>query len=290
MSSDRICQGLNVLKLVLMSVVLLAGTSAADEPYNGVTTGMADRWNAVFDEISTSFQVNRHAMPLADLQKSTVLNLWNPNRVGAPRVGRIYLWTEQGCPVLIGGVFTETLGFREAVNVIYEFHSLDSKSLQVEQREILLDCPTAGIKWLPLEGIRSPQPSRVFRMVQMRDIARSFQVSGIHPRLGPVTYELLPNPIYRYEKETSMATDGAIFAIGASTDPSVFVLIEGRDNAWWVAFARSNVMAFKIERNNQPFYEFAKTTEKQRNTPFYIDWHGEIRSASSPETGGSSLK
>ena len=69
--------------------------------------------------------------------------------------------------------------------------------------------------------------------------------------------------------------------------------MEARNNEWWVAFARSSVVTLKIERNNQLFYEFDKveqTSEKSGGTPFYIDWIGARRSASSPETEYSILK
>ena len=98
-------------------------------------------------------------------------------------------------------------GVRKTVFVIFEFHSLDSMPIQVEQREVMLDCPTAGIKW--------------------------------------------------------------------------------------VAFACSSVIPLRIERNNQLFYKFDKVEkefEKRSGTPFYIDWTGERRAASSLELEKSNVK
>ena len=294
MRIDRFYPGWQVVKAVLMGVVVLCNRSVADEPKSEMSEATADRWRLVLDEISTSFQVNRDGKPLADVRKSTVLKLWDPTSYPSPRLGGIYLWTEKGRPVLIGTVMTGTgFGFREAVSIIYEFHSLDSKPIQVEQREVLLDCPSEGIKWLPIEGNQSPNQSRVHRMIQMRDIARSFKSTGTTLKNTVNVHKLLPSPIYRYANETESATDGAIFAVCKATDPVVYILIEARNDQWWVAFARSSVVNISIERNDQLFYTFDPldlTAQKLRGNPFYINWDGEQRAASSVDTKGPVAK
>jgi hypothetical protein len=137
-----------------------------------------------------------------------------------------------------------------------------------------------------LETKEAPNLNRTRRLIEMRNIAKSFQVVGSTAENPNRNLELLPSPIYRFEEPNSSATDGAIFAVGSSTDPNAFILIEARDNDWWVAFARSTIIALMINRDDKLFFKFdpiPPDSERLSGRPFYIDWMGERRSNREPE-------
>jgi hypothetical protein len=269
-----------------MTTTLLTWSCYAQESKDVFTKEAVERWRLVSDDISTSFSVNRNNEPIPNLRKSTILNLWNPT-VAENRLGQVFLWTADGKPILVGTIMTGNgLGKRDAVNIIYEFHSLDSQPIQVKKDRVLLDCPSPGVEWHRLETKDAPSQNRARRLIEMRNIAKSFQVVGSTAENPNRNLELLPSPIYRFEEPNSSATDGAIFAWVKATDPNVFILIEARDKDWWVAFARSTIITLNINRDNKLFFKFdpiPRDSERLSGRPFYIDWIGERRSSREPE-------
>lgn len=89
-----------------------------------------------------------------------------------------------------------------------------------------------GLNWKPkskwklkeIEGAKKPASSRRLRLVQMRAIARSFK--GTQFQNGEQPLRMLPQPIYRYEKESDESLDGAIFAFLRETDLETILVIE----------------------------------------------------------------
>jgi hypothetical protein len=64
------------------------------------------------------------------------------------------------------------------------------------------------------------------RLVQMRRLAEQFAVRTEPVDEQPSLLRLMPQPIYRYEDQSTGISDGALFVFAEATDPEALLLIE----------------------------------------------------------------
>jgi hypothetical protein len=198
------------------------------------------------------------AVPVPD----SLLNWSNPD---AGRVyGDVYLWTKGGRPVAVVSVFRWYQPYR-SLNV--ELSSMSEAPVVVERNGEAFWQPTqGGITWQPLTGDVQPRPSRAFRLVQMKQIARRFSAEladGRSGRASDKVLRLLPQPVYRYPDEGANAPDGAVFTMVVGTDPELLLLVESNSDGWRYAVARMNRDAIDVTCDGRRVASFARLADSE---------------------------
>ncbi len=95
----------------------------------------------------------------------------------------------------------------------------------------------------------APAADRRLRLRQMKQLIGRFSATELRNRQGEaarVELRLLAKPLYRYEKESTVILDGAVFCFADTTDPEALVIIEAVRNgdklSWEYAFARRTTL------------------------------------------------
>ena len=265
----------HVIGVLLWTTIACGGTA---ESIGDDEQALAKQWLEVYDEIAESFEVSAIGID-SDLQRRTILTIYNP--VFQTRHGKVYLWTDDGRPVIVSSVMSvvgrsETPPLRY---VNYEFHSLSPQAVRAgKDGKVFWRSEVPGIDWIDRPKREPISTSRVGRLIQMRSIARSYAAEAGRK------FRLMPQPLYRYPKNTPGVTDGAIFSYSLFTDPCVYLLVEAKAGSWRVAFARSNRNPLVVKMGESTIWS-AKAI-KNRNSvqtgAFYLLWHAERRPVGEP--------
>ena len=192
------------------------------------------RWIEYYRQKAASyrFHLGSDRAKELELRKPPVLLYTNPVGARGLTHGAVFVWTYEGRSEVVGAIWSHanTPGPNQR-KVSHEFHSLSAEPLVAErQGEVVWSTNQPSVQWItPLEFPR-PAPSPFGRLTQMRKLAKDLNVT--QEDLNDESEEqlrLLPQPLYRYERESSAANDGAIFAYCVVWDPEVFVVIETRE-------------------------------------------------------------
>ena len=156
--------------------------------------------------------------------------------------GDVFAWTHRGRPEVIGCILSGP-GANNLRYIYHEFHLLAEEPIAAATIQ-------DSRRWEPAEGLKieyladAPRPAdrASARLVQMRELARSFK-AYMH---AETTWELrlLTQPLMRYGDEQGDVIDGALFAYvwTKGTDPELILLVECRRSdqelAWYFAPAR----------------------------------------------------
>ncbi len=156
--------------------------------------------------------------------------------------GDVFAWTYQGRPEVIGCILSGPAGPNHR-NIFHEFHLLAEKPIApaTVQKERQW-APSEGLKIEPIADAPPPAKRASARLVQMRELARSFKAY----MWADNTWELrlLTQPLMRYGDEQSSVIDGALFAYvwTKGTDPEFILVLECRrddgEPTWCFAPAR----------------------------------------------------
>lgn len=173
------------------------------------------------------------------LSETPVMNWTNPARNN--ELGSIFVWSRDGVPCVIGTLFDYEVARTRAIRTKHAFHLLADEAVTAEFEEQLVWNPRPpGVQWKPAAGVPSRDANR--RLLQMRTLARRFNVRLSDDKGLAETLRLLPQPIHRYERAGSSSEEGAIFALVTATDPEALLLIESTASdaglSWRYAFAR----------------------------------------------------
>jgi hypothetical protein len=158
------------------------------------------------------------------------------NPIRGTAAGSVFLWTLDGMPQAACCMYAYRM--MEVYAVDHELVSLATQAVEARyDGEPVWRCEQPGIAWLAASGAPAPAASRSARLVQMRNLATSFQGYIGTPTSRRQELRLLPQPIYRFP--VSAECDGGVFAFAHTTDPEILLLV------------RSNLQA------EQPTWEFA---------------------------------
>ncbi len=207
------------------------------------------------------------------LRPEAMLYFTNPAR--AELFGSIFVWEQNGRPMVFGGVF---LWFEKTgTEMTREFHSLVGDPLMLHYDDKQLWAPECrGVEFKVIPESKPPAASRVARARQIKELASRFSATISNSDRPSVLLRQLARPIYRYPAD-SRVVDGAIVAFVQATDPEAMLLIEARKNAdavqWHYAFARctSWEVTARLDHNvvyEAPFYDFSGTNDAA--SPFFI--------------------
>jgi hypothetical protein len=191
----------------------------------------------------------------AKLQPEPIFRWTNPER--GSKGGTLFLWTDQGRPVMTLGIWT----YRD-IRLSRELQSLYLKPFTARSSDNVNLTPTvAGVEYHELSNSPPPAESAVFRLVQMRKIAADFSATvKRRDRTKPDPLRLLSQPLYRYSEMPTGVTDGALFAFSQGTDPEVFLLLESREAAWHYAFAPSTSGSVKGFHKDMLVWDYRPTS------------------------------
>ena len=194
----------------------------------------------------------------AEIVVEPVFRWQNPSRANG-QTGAMFVWVDQGRPVVIGGVFSNPAGNNRR-DVMHEFHALGPDRLFPNFKDSESKwLPGAGVTLLPLP--MSPKVEETFskRTLQLRAISRDFTANSTDNEKQRWELRLLPKPLYRYDKPEGNVIDGALLAFvsDAGTDPEIILVLEARKEeggvtAWYYRTVRLSIsdlyVNFKGER------------------------------------------
>lgn len=276
-----------VSMILFFSVAAFVGTRGvrAEEPETvPQEEALIERWNVVYNEIhdSLAFTIVGDSKESRALKSKVVLSQYNPTEAQGVRHGRIYVWLAKGKPAVVGGIWSiPDRANHQIRKICYEFHSLSRQSVRLEKNGTRIwQCDRPGVEWQQHRGKETPAASRTARLVQMRRISESYKTD----------FRLLPQPIYRYPDETNGVTDGAVFAYTKGTDPQTLLMLEARDDRWYVAFARSNKNARNVTYQDEVVWSVESIRAnwqgliRSDSDPFYLHFVVERRLAANPES------
>ncbi len=160
--------------------------------------------------------------------------------------GAMFVWTFEGRPVVIGGVFSNPENDRRVI--MHEFHALGPDRLFPNFRDSESKwLPGAGVTLKPLPDSPNVAETPAKRMLQMRAISRDFTANSTDNEKQRWELRLLPRPLYRYDKPQGDVIDGALMALvsDAGTDPEIILILEARKEAdgtkWYYRAVRLSI-------------------------------------------------
>lgn len=225
------------MPFVLFVVSLVPVPALAEEPKPDTAADPVREAYRVDAENCEFYRDMEHQQPLKWVEKPIMR--WTNDGDWS---GDVFVWTYQGRPEVIGCICSGRAG-PDHRNIFHEFHLLSETPIAPATVQ-------SGRRWEPAEGLKverladAPPPAErvTARLVQMREIARSFKAY----MWADNTWELrlLTQPLMRYDDEQTDVIDGALFAYvwTKGTDPEFILVLECRrengELAWYFAPAR----------------------------------------------------
>jgi len=187
--------------------------------------------------------------------------------------GEMFIWTENGKCVLAGSILSYDFGPGQR-RVAHEFHSFSEKKITGGRERFAVELPKHGVTFQEIAGAPKVSKSRALRMVQLRQLAKSFEASTLAAKDVERPLRALNQPIFRYETK-NIEDDGAVFAYVTGTDPELLVAIETRQTKagpkWHFAAARFTDLPITLKYKKQSVWEF---NEQSTYTGGYACTHG----------------
>ncbi len=238
-------------RVALLGVLLLTGVArAADQPAKekidakllAIHRDEAKRWEIFVDRARTK---------KADFVSEPVYRWTNASRADG-QSGAMFVWTFEGRPVALGGVFSNPEAGRRII--MHEFHALGPLRLFPRLKE-------SNLEWLPgsavplqlLEGAPGPEATAKGRTLQIRELAREFTAHTVDDLGERWQLRLLSRPLYRYQMAEGGVIDGAIFAFvsDAGTDPEIVLVLEavndGKKETWHYRTVRFSISSLYVQ-------------------------------------------
>lgn len=182
----------------------------------------------------------------ASIVAEPVFRWQNFDREGG-QTGAMYVWLQDGVPVVLGGIFSNPAG-KGRRDIIHEFHALGPDRLFPELKDSQGKwSPSAGVTMLALPGSPDVEETPSKRMLQLRSIGRDFAAATLDDQNQRWQLRLLPKPLYRYENAKRGIIDGAILAFlsDVGTDPEIILILEARQEAgqkrWYYRTVRLSI-------------------------------------------------
>jgi hypothetical protein len=231
--------------LLLTGLVIAAEQSATEKINDKLLTlhrDEAKRWEIFVDEAQTK---------KAGFVSEPVYRWTNAARANG-QTGAMFVWTFEGRPVALGGVFSNPEEGRRVI--MHEFHALGPlrlfPHLTGSQQQWL---PGAGVPLYPLPDAPPPAATATRRSLQMRELAREFTAHTVDNLGVRWQLRLLARPLYRYEMASSDLIEGAIFAFisDAGTDPEIVLVLEavkeGAKETWRYRTLRLSISSLHVQ-------------------------------------------
>jgi hypothetical protein len=167
------------------------------------------------------------------LHEPPILNFTNPER--NQERGSVFVWLNGGRPAVIGQFFRFDVRGQRAKK--HAFHSLTAGPLVAKFHDRLAWAPEQpGVEWKAFPDAPKVAATHNERALQMRALARQFQVSLIDPKEKTTELRFAPRPLFEYAVPAAGVTDGALFSFFVATDPEAILLVEAFDEGGKAGF------------------------------------------------------
>jgi hypothetical protein len=259
-------------RTIALALLLLAETDGNAVPAQDNAPDAARAVDSTETDTDSAEKINFYRQRLQDhrlftadrpdrpchLVETPLMRFDNPvSRIGD---GMLFLWTDNVRPVaalksyynLPNGTWGRT------------FVSLATQPLELRVDDQPVWTPKSGsVEFKVLPDASSPAEKPGARLVQMRTIAREFQVVDNWGVKNPTDWQLrlLPAPLYRYEAPGEGVVDGAIFGYALS-GPEALLLLEAHQTdaglEWRYAAARCTRFQVTFSRREAQLTAFAR--------------------------------
>jgi hypothetical protein len=208
------------------------------------------------------------------LQDKLALRWSNP--VSGVVDGGIFVWTDNGRPMVIGKCFLNEA--KEAWGEAIHSVSPNAMVMSLGDRDVWKPA-SAGVTFIPVDGPTLSSTS-AGRLTQLRAIARRLEIVGIwgEKEASDWALRMLTAPVHRYHSESESIQEGAIFAFTqGGTNPEAVVIVEAvatkQDVQWQVAVTRLTQYGIRAKLGDRVIAEFARNESPNISEPFYRGWH-----------------
>ncbi len=198
------------------------------------------------------------------------LTRWD-NPISQNGDGLMFLWTDRGRPVVLMNChFNFPTQYWGRV-----FVSLTDRPIEMRHSDQPFWKPRqSGSAFKPLADAKPPADKAAARLVQMRNIAKEFQVICNWGGKDKADWQmrLLPTPLYRYQVPEEGVLDGAMFGY-VQSGPEAVLLVEARQTPagleWQYSASRCTTYRIRFARNDKVVAEFPHLDEWVNTEPFY---------------------
>ncbi len=185
--------------------------------------------------------------------------------------GMMFLWTDRGRPVVVtNGFFNVSSRFWGRV-----FASLTDRPIEMKHGDQSFWKPQrSGSPLKPLDDAKPPADKPAARLVQMRNIAKEFQVICNWGGKGKSDWQmrLLPTPLYRYQALDDGIVDGALFGY-IQSGPEAVLLVEARQTPtgleWQYSTSRCTTYRIRFVRQDKAVADYPHIDEWVNTDSFY---------------------
>ncbi|MDA1055419.1 MAG: hypothetical protein O3C40_33895 [Planctomycetota bacterium] len=239
-----------------------------------IDKGQYQRWIEYYRQEAASYRFHfssDHTKEL-ELRESPVLLYTNPVGSRGLTHGAVFVWTYQGRSEVVGAIWSHanTPGPNQRT-VSHEFHSLSAEPVVAERSgEVVWSTTQPSVQWITPDEVPRPAPSTFGRLTQMRNLAKELNVARVDPKdESKEQLRLLPQPLYRYERGSSAASDGAVFAYCVVWDPDLFLVIESRETdggpTWKYAPVRFTHLTLTVHHRQKEVWRDARDSKLHRD-------------------------
>lgn len=235
-----------LLLLICLGSVLQGDALADDASANQTKAERTKRFREYAAKAAREYRFTSNDNTPFTLRPEPILNWTNP--VGGDWDGIVFLWTAAGRPQAVVSMYKGYDAPGEPLG--HEFHSLSPAPFTAERDDQNTWRPAqAGVEYFPVPDAPEPADSTKRRLVQMRLLARGFEVRKTDRDGTPRKLRLMPTPAHRYEGGDDWL-DGALFIFAQTTDPEVLLLLEARKtdlgHRWHYGLARLSSLDFRV--------------------------------------------
>jgi hypothetical protein len=201
--------------------------------------------------------------------------------LGSSWHGSFYVWTCEGKPVLVGGFLADSQVPANRRSFI-EMHSISDEPLSpveiVGTKKHVWDPDVKQTKPVALDGASEPAENARLRGIQMRELARTFEVT-MQEQDGKQELRLQSAPLFRYSDSADATRDGAIFAFvnDKGTDPELLLAVEcdlkSPKRAWQARPMRFSTQGLELRHDGKVVWSVPKyneTNERSKLTDPYM--------------------
>jgi hypothetical protein len=203
------------------------------------------------------------------LHEPPLLNFTNPER--NQERGSVFVWlTAEGRPAAMGQFFRHDTKTRRPKK--HALHSLAAGPIEAKFHDKLAWAPEEpGVAWTSFPEGPAVAATKRERLLQMRQLARPFQVKLTDPKMTVTELRLAPRPLFEYSAPKAGVTDGVIFSYLVATDPEAILLVEAFDEkgktGFRYAFARFHFWRLGATLADKPVWD-AEPDPSMINNPF----------------------
>ena len=274
----RVLSGWPILGLMFVLPLLCVADDTQKESSDKTAVQQeAARQFEYFQSLAEKFEAKVASGSPLQLTRSPFLK-WT---LGSSWHGSFYVWTCEGKPVLVGGFLADS-GAPESRRSFIEMHSISDEPLSpleiVGTKKHVWDPDVKRTKPVALDDASEPSTNARLRGIQMRELARSFEVT-MQEEEGKQELRLQSAPLFRYSDSADTSRDGAIFAFvnGKGTDPEFLLAVEcdlkSPKRLWQVRPMRFSTQQLELRRDGNVVWSVPKyneTNERSKLTDPYM--------------------